>query len=64
MPHSSHKLKCYTADPKKPLVFCCLCGKEEDEGLDKPCAETFYESNKITVDTVVPKFYSGLPFIR
>lgn len=62
MTHFTHKLKAYTADPRKPLVFCCLCGKEEDEGLSEPCAETFYQ---MPVDIEAPKvdkkFVSGLP---
>ena len=61
MPHSTHALKAYCADAHKPLVFCELCGKEEDEGLNEPCAKTFYVEN---VDTkpnkTYPKFVSGL----
>lgn len=62
MPHFSHKLKAYTADPRKPLVFCVLCGKEEDEGLNEQCAETFYHIEVDTKkDTLYPQFVSGLP---
>jgi len=59
MPHPSHKLKCYTADPRKPLVFCTLCGKEEDEGLNNECTKTFYVDTK--QEAAYPKFVSGLP---
>lgn len=62
MAHHSHNLKAYTGDHHKPLVFCSLCGKEESEGLDGPCSETFYEKS---VDTIHSKphsgFVSGLP---
>lgn len=61
MAHSTHRLKAYTADPRKPLVFCFLCGKEEDEGLNDPCAETFYQKE---IDTPKREFYSGLPLNR
>jgi hypothetical protein len=59
MPHPSHKLKAYTADVHNPLVFCSLCGKDEKEGLDYQCAETFYHK---VVDNGPLKFQSGLPF--
>lgn len=42
MPHSSHRLKAYMADPHKPHTFCESCGREEDEGLNEPCPETFF----------------------
>jgi hypothetical protein len=63
MNHPSHKLKAYTADQFKPLVFCELCGKEETEGLSEPCTKKFYTEK--VVDTITqakyPKFVSGLP---
>jgi hypothetical protein len=58
MAHSTHRLKAYMGDYKRPLVFCSLCGKEEDEGLNDSCALTFYQK---TVDTPKREFYSGLP---
>jgi hypothetical protein len=59
MIHNTHKLKAYTADPRKPLVYCEKCGKEEDESLNDPCNEKFFVR---TVDTDNKTFYSGLPF--
>lgn len=60
MPHYTHKLKAYTADYKKPLVFCTECGKEEDEAeINQPCCKTFYVDTKIKVQHT--KFVSGLP---
>lgn len=62
MTHPTHKLKAYTADVHKPLVFCQLCGKEESEGLELVCTEQFYQKD---VDTIHSKpyngFVSGLP---
>lgn len=42
MSHPSHKLKAYTAEVHKRLIFCELCGKDEEEGLEEPCANKFY----------------------
>lgn len=42
MPRPSHTLKAYTGEWRKPLVFCESCGREEDEGLNEPCPETFF----------------------
>ena len=62
MAHLSHKLKAYTGDYRKPLVFCSECGKEEDEGLNDACTKTFYVK-KIDIEgqTIYPPFVSGLP---
>ena len=63
MPHPSHKLKAYTADYKKPLVFCSECGKEEDEAeINWPCNKTFYiKKVDIIITPAYRKFVSGLP---
>lgn len=62
MIHTTHKPKAYMNDVYKPLVFCSLCGREEDEGLDQPCTEKIYCEK---VDSVHSKpltgFVSGLP---
>jgi len=61
MAHSTHKLKAYISDYKR-LVFCELCGREEDEGLDDPCSKKFYVER---VDHIHSQryvgFVSGLP---
>jgi hypothetical protein len=63
MPHPTHRLKAYTADANRPHVFCFLCGKEEDEGLDNPCLQTFYQKDvDTTIQAKYPKFVTGLPF--
>lgn len=59
MIHKTHRLKAYTADPNKPLVFCSKCGKEEDEGLEELCSEKFFAKQ---VDTENKVFHSALPF--
>ena len=41
MNHPTHKLKAYTGEPHKPLVFCEHCGKEEGEGLSEPCDKKY-----------------------
>ena len=48
---------------KRPLVFCELCGKEEDEAeINQPCCKTFYEKKVDTkIAPVHTKFVSGLP---
>jgi len=63
MPHHTHKLKAYVADYRKRLIFCELCGKENDEpGLDNPCPKTFYHKEVDTrIERVHTKFVSGLP---
>ena len=58
MDHPTHRLSAY-CDNRRRVVFCSLCGKEEDEGLEKPCAKTFYV-DKIDA-TPYPEFVSGLP---
>lgn len=61
MPHHTHKLKAYTIYYYKPLVFCALCGREEDEGLEQPCSEKFYVTKVDTKPSEVnTKFVSGL----
>lgn len=62
MSHPSHKLKAWTGDAFKPLVFCENCGQEETEAsIHLPCAKTFYEK-KVDTITLRPhtKFVSGL----
>lgn len=63
MAHSTHKLKAYTGDVYKPLVFCQNCGVEETEvSIHLECLETFYVKGVDTkFDTPYPKFVSGLP---
>ena len=63
MPHFSHSLKAYMGEPNKPLVFCAMCGKEENEvEINQPCAETFYvRTVDLKTEKVHPKFISGLP---
>ena len=41
MIHPTHRLKAYMGDFQKKLIFCDKCGKEEDEGLEEPCANKF-----------------------
>ena len=50
MAHYTHLLKSYAGDPGKRLVFCSKCGKEEDEGLNDPCEETFIKNAVKQVD--------------
>ena len=43
MIHSTHKLKAWVGDYKKPVVFCSVCGKEEnEEAIKEPCPGKFY----------------------
>lgn len=54
MAHLTHRLKCYTGDHNKKLVFCEMCGQEEDEaGIHEPCTEKFF---KHEVQTIVDKY--------
>jgi hypothetical protein len=63
MPHPTHSLKAWMAEPNRPLVFCAACGKEESEpDINQPCAETFYVPKlDLKIEKVHPKFISGLP---
>lgn len=61
MSHPSHKLKAYTGDVRKPLVFCTNCGLEEGEvSIHAPCLNTFYVDSPLSQS--YPKFVSGLPY--
>ena len=63
MSHPSHKLKCYTGDHRRPVVFCENCGLEDHEAsIHLPCVKTFYVGKlDLNVEKVHPKFVSGLP---
>ena len=60
MAHRSHKLKAYTGDVNRPLIFCENCGLEEQEvSIHAPCLNTFYVDTPLSKP--YPKFVSGLP---
>jgi len=42
MEHPTHKLKAWVGDYKKSVVFCEVCGKEENETeIKEPCPGKF-----------------------
>lgn len=50
MTHATHKLKAYTGEYNKPCVFCEKCGKEQDEGLNEPCTNEYYNQKIVDKD--------------
>jgi len=63
MSHPTHKLKAYTGDVRKPLVFCSECGLEDTEAsIHLSCTKTFYVGKlDLRIDNPQTKFVSGLP---
>jgi hypothetical protein len=60
MDHPSHKLNAYCQDYKLRTVYCEYCEKEE--GLNEPCAKTFYQNVvDLKIDNPHTQFVSGLP---
>lgn len=61
MPHPSHKLKAYMAEPNKPMVFCEACGTEEDEpAIHDTCNEKFlHQEIKQIVDRYQARAYKS-----
>ncbi len=47
-PHPSHKLKSWRGDVEKPMVFCVICGKEEnEEAIMEPCPGKYFHEPSI-----------------
>ncbi len=62
MAHVTHKLKAYTGDYNKPLVFCEDCGYGDDEAaIHEPCNQKFIKMTEEFFNQEVQKIVDKYP---